>query len=215
MSKPTPNTEQSVLVLRITQVLVRLFSLFYFRISVRGKKNIPASGPLMIVCNHASHLDPPLLGAWLWRPMGMMAKSELFEIPVLGFYIRKLGAFAIKRGESDRAAIKRTVDIIRDNGAVLVFPEGTRTTDGSLQAAQSGVAMIIGQIPNVSLLPIRIDGSFEAWGSGAKFPKPRKITLHVGKPFTLTAMFEEEKVKKRLYQKISEEIMRRISEAHA
>ena len=184
----------------------------YFRATVYGKENIPKEGPVIVVSNHQSHLDPPLVGIWFRRQMFFMAKAELFK-GWFGRLINTVGAFPVRRGAGDRAAIRYAQDVLKDNQALLFFPEGTRSRTGELQEAQLGIGMLLSQFGDTTILPVFLDGSFDAMPPGASFPRPRKITVHIGKGFKLSSIKVESKGKKHLYQEIGNQIMEKISSA--
>ena len=99
------------------------------RLNVEGTENIPQEGPLVIASNHLSLLDPPVIGVAATRKVHFMAKQELF-VPILGDIYKALGAFPVRRGGADRAAIKHGIDILKDNKVLAIFPEGTRSLGG-------------------------------------------------------------------------------------
>lgn len=206
---------QSILLYRLAQGIGYPTTKIYFRLGVRGLRNVPRTGPLLVISNHGSTLDPPLLGFTCPRPFTYLAKAELFEHWLLGPLIRGLGAFPIKRGSSDRAAIRASVALLRAGKALVMFPEGTRSQDGKPREAQPGVAMLLQQVPEATILPARVDGSFDAWPPGRKLPHPRKITLTYGKPFRISDIGPLPSVKKQLYHEIGKEMMQRIFSAEA
>jgi 1-acyl-sn-glycerol-3-phosphate acyltransferase len=127
----------------IAKVILAVGTFLLGPITIRGRANVPNKGGLLIVANHLSDADPAVLGHALRRKAFYMAKSELFEIPVLGWVIKTLRAFPVSRGAPDRAAIRRTVDLLRAGEAVAIFPEGQLSETGELQPLMPGVAMII------------------------------------------------------------------------
>lgn len=111
----------------------------------RGSYRIPRSGPVLIIANHKADVDPIVLQICCRRPIQFMAKSELFEIPILGRAIRWLRVFPVKRGEPDRAAMRHAVETLKIGEVVAVFPEGQLSEDGELQELKPGVALIVRQ----------------------------------------------------------------------
>lgn len=192
---------------------ILIVATLYFRVSRRGLGNFPGSGPVMIVSNHASDLDPTLISLITMRRVAFLAKAELFEIPVLGAAIKLLGAFPIHRGEGDRVAIRVCIRMLKEGRPLLIFPEGTRTRDGRLQDAKAGVAMILQQVPEAEIVPVRIDGSYEAFGQGVGFPRPVRVRLTIGKAFRVSEMEDLPVIKKLLYHEIGRRIMDKISTA--
>jgi len=186
-----------------------------FRYRVRGRQNIPLSGAVLIVSNHASNLDPPLIGAACLRRMfRYMGKEDLWAASrPFCFLMENLGAFPVRRGAADREALRYASDLLDAGQALVVYPEGTRTRDGSIGDAQPGVAMILSKHPEIPILPLRIDGSFEAFGYGKRYPSPHRISITIGKPFSLARKFQKTIPRKQLYREIGDEIMERIRQA--
>ncbi|MBX6395282.1 MAG: 1-acyl-sn-glycerol-3-phosphate acyltransferase, partial [Alicyclobacillaceae bacterium] len=111
----------------VGQRLVRRPFQSIFPLSVTGREHVPEHGGVLLCANHRSNWDPVILGLSLRRPIRFMAKEELFRVPGLSFLIRQLGAFPVRRGTADRAALRRAVHLIRDEGQIVgLFPEGTR-----------------------------------------------------------------------------------------
>lgn len=162
----------------------------FFRLRVIGLENVPDKGAVIIASNHVSNLDPPTLGTALrHRQMGFMAKAELFKNPVFSFIIRKLGAFPVKRGASDRNAIKTTFEKLKSGYVLTIFPEGTRSKDGELGKGGSGVVSIAAKTGAI-VIPTAIIGT-EKFGSKKLFPQ---ITVVFGKPFHVTGDVSDKKV---------------------
>ena len=112
-------------------IVFPLFRIF-FRGSTFGNSNVPKIGSLVVVANHGSHLDPPILGHVLGRPVAFMAKAELFQIPLIGFLINACGAYPVKRGSSDREAIKVATAKLEEGWAIGVFLDGSRQDNGKV-----------------------------------------------------------------------------------
>lgn len=156
-----------------------------WRFKVYGADRVPRDGPLIVACNHASYMDPVALGVACPRPLSYMAKAELFRIPVLGPLIRAVHAYPVERGEktSAAAAIKKSVQILREGRAIGIFPQGTRVRDGAGDA-KAGVAVLanLGQAP---VVPAYVWGSKDAvklhqikvaFGDPMRLPAGRKAT---------------------------------------
>ena len=152
-----------------------------FRLQVTGKENIPPDRPVLVVSNHISQADPPILGvALLPRKTYYMAKSELFRIPVLRHVISRLGAFPVERGGADRRALRLAREVLGRDDVLLMFPEGTRHTDGRLRPGLSGAGSLA-LIPGVTVVPAAI------WGSH-RFG--RKVRVTFGEPLDLSDLEE-------------------------
>ena len=159
---------------------------------------MPASGPVILACNHVSYVDPPALGCMLRRPVAYMAKVELFSIPVLGTLIRGLGAFPVDRSRGDIAAIKAAAEILKRGKILGIFPEGTRNTDGTVKA-QMGVALLA-SLTGATVVPAYVSGSKGA----ARFAK---ITVTYGPPLRFVL---DRKAKRDDLAKWTDDLMDRI-----
>lgn len=120
----------------------RAFMSVVFRIRVEGIENIPPEGAAIICSNHVSWWDPPLIAVVATRKVHFMAKEELFEYPILGFILPRVRAFPVRRGRTDREAIRRAVGVLKSAGVLGLFPEGTRQTSGRLADFTNGAAYL-------------------------------------------------------------------------
>jgi 1-acyl-sn-glycerol-3-phosphate acyltransferase len=176
------------LLLRFAGLLARTMLRLGARVTVEVEAEIPREGPLIVVSNHISNADPPLVAGWLTpmlgRQMHILAKQALFVGP-LGWILRKLGATPVKAGGSDIEAY-RVARAVLDRGDVLcIFPEGTRSMNGVMLEPKPGVAMLATRT-GVPILPVGVSGSDYFLGRGKRLPRLRApIRMHVGKPFTL------------------------------
>lgn len=149
-------------------VCILFFKIFYF-LKVKNEKNVPKNGGLIIVANHSSFFDPPLIGSATWKRMlKFMARSTLFK-PVWGHFLKWMGSFPVKRGTVDRSAYKTFIDYIKQGEAVVFFPEGTRNLDGNIQEGKPGTGMLV-YYSKAKVLPVYIHNSWKAWPKG-KFPR--------------------------------------------
>ncbi|MBF2025257.1 MAG: 1-acyl-sn-glycerol-3-phosphate acyltransferase [Oscillatoriales cyanobacterium C42_A2020_001] len=151
----------------------------YFRGRIYGAEKVPQTGPLVIVSNHASDFDPPLLSNCMRRPVAYMAKEELFQVPVLKQAITLYGAYPVKRGSPDRSAIRAALAALEQGWAVGVFITGTRTRDGRVTDPKMGAAMIAAKA-QVPLLPVGLWGTHAIFRKGFALPRPVPITVRVG-----------------------------------
>lgn len=145
-----------------------------FRFEYSGGKNVPATGPLLVVSNHQSHLDPVLLGIASPRQVGALARASLFVWP-FSWLIRSFGAVPVERG-SAAAGIRAILGMLKAGEAMIVFPEGTRTSDGQLRPLQTGFCAIARR-SGAAIVPTTIDGAYAAFPRGKVLPRPRKIRL--------------------------------------
>ncbi|XLQ11066.1 MAG: 1-acyl-sn-glycerol-3-phosphate acyltransferase [cyanobacterium endosymbiont of Epithemia adnata isolate EadnSB Bon19] len=151
----------------------------YFRGKIYGLENVPRKHPLIIVSNHASYFDPPILGSGVGRPVAYMAKQELFEIPLLKEGIKLYGAYPVKRSSGDRGAIRAALNALKEGWIVGIFLEGTRTTDGRIHDPKLGAAMIAAKA-QLPLLPVCLWGTHKILPKGVSIPLPVPVTLRIG-----------------------------------
>jgi 1-acyl-sn-glycerol-3-phosphate acyltransferase len=156
-----------------------------FGLRSRGAEHVPAEGPVLLVANHASFLDPPLVGGVAPRPLSFMAKAELFRVPLFGGFIRRLNAHPLRREGGDAGALRAALRVLKNGGALLVFPEGTRGADGILGPAKPGAGMLA-VLGGARVVPVYISGSDRAWPRGRRFPRPAKVTVTFGPPLPVT-----------------------------
>jgi 1-acyl-sn-glycerol-3-phosphate acyltransferase len=163
------------------QILARFLTTNLFDLKVYGIENVPETGGVLLVANHQSYLDPVLVAVRLRRAVSFMAKSELFENPLLGWLIRSLHAYPVRKGEGDIGAIRQAIQRLNDGYALNVYPEGTRTLDGNIAPLEKGIALILRKV-DVPVIPVAIEGSFGAWPKGEKIFHPHPIRVNYGKP---------------------------------
>jgi len=190
------------------RLLIRIIVFLFTSTKVIGKKNLPKKGALLVVANHLSLADPPLLGACLSRKAIFMAKEELFRSRFLRYFIRGFGAFPVHRGQLDRKSIRHAEEILERNLALVMFPEATRSKDARLQPAYSGSAMIALR-RSTPVLPVGITGTENVKGYKWLLRRPR-LTVNIGKPFKLPEV--NGKTRKTDLDNCTDLIMRHIAE---
>lgn len=190
-----------------------------FRVLFRGRyyhpERLPDSGPVILAANHASYIDPPLIGSGLARPVNYLARDTLFKYRFFNYFLRRLYCVPVDREGAGAAGLKGIFDRLAQGGVILLFPEGTRTSDGRLLPARAGVGLTVIK-SEAPVIPVRVFGTFEAFNRFAKFPRPRPVAVKYGKPMDLSRLREEAKIcsKQRLkviYQEVADAIMREIS----
>lgn len=173
--------------------VTRFFVLAHFRLGggrVYGRENIPRNGRFIVAPNHASHIDPPLISSYCPRRPHVIAKKELFEKPILNIYFRGLGAFPVDRGKADRKAIKRAIAMLETEAPLMIFPEGTRSTEGQLRKAEIGLGMIA-HATRSPVVPVYIKGSDGACSPMNPKFKFVKMEIHFGKPLLFEAEYTQ------------------------
>jgi 1-acyl-sn-glycerol-3-phosphate acyltransferase len=148
----------------------------YFRLQLHGTPNIPREGPLLIIPNHQTYADPPLVTIPVRRPVHYMAWSRLFDIPVFNRLIRALRAFPVDIDARDSRATREALRLLKSGAALMIFPEGERTRDGVVQHFKPGAFRLAVSL-DVPVLPVTIVGGDRAWPPGRVLPRPRPITI--------------------------------------
>jgi 1-acyl-sn-glycerol-3-phosphate acyltransferase len=163
----------------VSYLLVFPIFRFLFRGKTLGNSNLPKTGGVVVVSNHGSHLDPPILGHALGRPVAFMAKSELFKVPILSFIISACGAYPVKRGAGDREALRNASNRLIEGWATGVFLDGTRQENGRVNDPKSGAALLAARTGS-PILPVAIVNSHRAFPKGSMIPRFVSIHLRVG-----------------------------------
>ncbi len=164
----------------LSSILVRVG----FGLRIHGRDRIPAAGPLIYVCNHQSFLDPMINAATVRdRPFRPIARETLFR-GIGGTMIRSLGALPVVGGAGDKGAMRTALAELAAGRSVLIYPEGGRTHDGALMRFQAGVSILLKR-SKATVVPIGMDGSFEAWPRSKSRPRWRRaIDTEVGDPIS-------------------------------
>lgn len=159
--------------------LWRPLAFWYFRLTVEGEEYLPERGGFILAANHASLLDPILIALVLRRPVHFLAKQELFRLPLFGWLLRRVHAIPLDRGRPDRAALRTAVERLKQGNVIGIFPEGTRSDDGQLQALRGGAALIALQA-QVPIVPAVVEGSWRVWPRGRWWPRRGAIRVRFG-----------------------------------
>jgi len=163
----------------VSYLLVFPIFRFLFRGKTIGISNLPKRGGVVVVSNHGSHLDPPILGHALGRPVAFMAKSELFKVPILSLIISACGAYPVKRGAGDREAIRNASNRLNEGWATGVFLDGTRQENGRVNDPKAGAALLAARTGS-PILPVAIVNSHRAFPKGSLIPRFISIHIRVG-----------------------------------
>lgn len=193
----------------------RLLYKFYFRWRVFNPERVPLSGPVILAANHASYIDPPLVGAGLTRDINYLARESLFRFPGLGALLRSWNSVPVDRDGGGATGLKVILDRLLAGGAIILFPEGTRSRDGQIQKARSGIGLTVIK-SEAPVIPVRVFGTFEAFNRTMKVPRPRRIAVKYGEPLDFSAERAEAKAcakerLKEIYQEVADRIMAEIA----
>jgi len=180
----------------------------YFQGRVYGAELVPNDGKLVVVSNHASVFDPPLLSCAVRRPLAFMAKEELFQIPILKHGIKLYGAYPVKRGASDRSALKSAINSLDQGWATGVFLQGTRSIDGKITDPKLGAALIAAKA-KAPILPVSLWGT-EQILQESSLPKPVPITIRIGEVIPAP-----ESTKKECLEAVTQECSNVINKLHS
>lgn len=180
-----------------------------FRLEARGTEHVPSRGPVLLVSNHSSVLDPPLVGGVCPRQLTFLAKAELFAVPGFGRLIHALNARPVRREGADAAALRVALRALDQGAALLVFPEGTRGPEGRLREPKPGAALLA-VLSGAPVVPVFVRGSGRAWPRGQRFPRPAKVRVAFGSPLRFPRPAGGDK--KEYYDSVSRDMMAAIAQ---
>lgn len=178
-----------------------------FTLEVEGLEHVPKTGPFILASNHASHFDPPAIGSVLQREVFFFARKSLFKPGFAKWLLDQLNTIPVDRdGDSDIGALRRTIKVLEAGEGLVLFPEGTRTRDGTLGEAKAGVGLIACKT-QAPVIPVAVLGSYEALPPGARFPTlGQPIQIHFGPPL-LPAAYDSASKDKERYTQAAKAIM--------
>jgi len=187
----------------------RLWFRIFFRLHVIGLENVPRHGPGLVCGNHCSYLDPMLAAVALPRKIYNVSRKEIYQLPLLGPVIRRLGAVRIDRESlADKGALQEVLAIMDHGDLCMIYPEGTRSPDGCLQDPHNGAAFLAVK-SGAPVVPMAIIGSYECWPRQRRVARVGRITVRIGQPVTYHLPPEHESHREDLTA-ISIDIMSRI-----
>jgi len=192
---------------RAAVILINLLAKVLRGIEKKGNEHIPEKGGVLIASNHIDIYDPFLIGGASPRELYYMAKMELFENPLFAWLLRKYNAFPISRGSFDRKGLEKALEILKEGKALLIFPEGTRSEDGSLRELKLGVAKLALEA-GVPIVPAYLEYS-RNWLKA--FFQRKKIKIKFGSPIKSDLISQISKDKQG-YLMITQEIIQRIKD---
>jgi 1-acyl-sn-glycerol-3-phosphate acyltransferase len=189
---------------------------FYFGWRVHNSERVPLTGPVILASNHASFLDPPLVGAGIQRGINYLARESLFRFPVLGWILHEWQVVPVDRDGGGAKGLKAILDRLLGGGAIILFPEGTRSPNGELQPARSGIGLTVIK-SEAPVVPVRVFGTFEAYNRKMRFPRPfQSVVVKYGRPMRFEKLRAEARTcskprLKLIYQEVADEIMSAIA----
>jgi 1-acyl-sn-glycerol-3-phosphate acyltransferase len=200
----------------IVKTTFRVAFTIYNRLEVSGLDKVPPNTAFIVASNHASYIDPPLLGGVFPGRLRYLAKESLFRNPVMRFLISTLGAIPVKREDSQRAGATMKVMLARlaSGESFLMFPEGTRSSDGKLRPLEGGAAFLSVK-SGVPLLPVYISGSSEVMPPHRSFPRPAKLRVTFGDPIFPDAGIEGERQRREASRAALDEALRSLERTSA
>lgn len=193
----------------VCHYLIRCAHQALFRGEVGGLENLPTDGAFLVAANHASHLDPPFIGAVMPHQLAFFARKSLWKPGVGAWWMDGVGAIPVDRDGSDLAAIKRVLGTLAAGRPIALFPEGTRSPDGALQPAKAGVGLIACKT-RVPVVPCRIFNSHRALGRAGGFRPGTPVDIVFGRPLA-PETYDQKSDGKERYQRASERIMNAIA----
>lgn len=186
------------------QFSLKEFFKLVFRSEVSGAENMPREGGVIMAANHMSNWDPLVAGTFSPRPVSFMAKQQLFDVPLLGPAITWLKAFPVKRGAGDLAAVKAALQVLKQGNCLGLFPEGTRSKDGTIQKPEAGIALIAAKA-QVPVVPTAIIGTDKVFSRQSMLPK---LKIVYGEPIYFSGAAND----RAALQDFSQQIMDQIAE---
>ena len=188
----------------------------YFRWRVYHPERVPRYGPVILAANHASYLDPPLVGAAIHRDIHYLARASLFRLPGVGALLRAVNAVPVDRdgGAGGGRGLRVILNRLAGGGGVILFPEGTRTRDGRLQPPRSGIGLAVIK-SDAPIVPVRTFGTYDAFSRHTRIPRPHRVAVKFGTPLRFELLRAEAKNcpksrLKEIYQEVADEIMSAI-----
>ena len=191
----------------IGYTLCNLVGKVAFDFKVYGRENLIEEGAAILASNHQSYLDPPCIGMACRNDIYYLARNTLYQRPLIGPLLKRLNTVPVDRDRGDVSSIKAIIRLLRSGHRVIIFPEGTRSSDGKLQPARAGLGMIIAKTL-APVVPVRVFGSYEALPRVGGL-KLKPVSVVVGKPMR----FSEDELKgdRDVYQKLSNRVMEKIA----
>jgi len=188
---------------RVVQSVTRALMAIGFQARCWGRENYPATGGALICANHQSFLDPMLIGNSSVRPMNYLARKTLFRFGPLGWLLDFVNTIPVEREGFGVGGVRETLKRLKRGEMVLLFPEGTRSSDGEIQLFKQGFATLARR-SRVALVPVGVDGAYDVWPRSERFPQLGQVRVVVGKPLSpeLVAKLGDRELMDELRQRI-------------
>ena len=191
-------------------VLARLF----FRLRVIGRHHIPKEGGVLIAANHTSYTDIPFLGCAMRRRANFVAKAELFDNPILGWFYRITAGIPIKRDSISRDKLNEAIRRLNSGKLVVIYPEGARSKDGQLLPGMQGIGLVVATT-GVPVVPAYIAGTDKVLPVGSKWIRFYPVTILFGEPLDFSGLIKQSLSQKEMYKMISDKVMEGIRKLEA
>jgi 1-acyl-sn-glycerol-3-phosphate acyltransferase len=172
------------LVIEFLRPIAWLLSRVFFKVRFYGVENVPKEGACILTPNHESFADPIWITIPIRRRVRYMAWERFFQIPVLGFVMRVFGAFPVKLETTDKAAQREAIELIKQGGLLVIFPEGGRTRTGKLMPFKAG-AFRLALAHGIPIIPVTIKGGYKIWSTHRLLPRPGKLTITFHPPIAV------------------------------
>lgn len=171
--------------------LVRLFLRVFMRIEWIDREHVPFAGPVLLVANHESYIDPPAIGAGMRRHSAYLGRAGLFKNLVMGYFLRLFNVVPVSEEGGDIAAMRAVLSLLGQGHSVVIFPEGSRTEDGAILPFKRGAEVIVRKA-KCPVVPVAIEGAYEAWPRSRKRPRlfGQRIRILYGEPITPEELFD-------------------------
>lgn len=180
-------------VYELSKAVLRVVGTLAWRVRVHGERNIPRRGGVLLASNHQSFLDVLLLGSFQRRRTRFLARTTLWDNGALGAWMTAVGALPVSRGRPRKDELQTVIGHLREGEVVTLFPEGTRTADGSVGEMRGGLAMLARRA-RVPVVPVLVQGAWEAWPRERKLPRRGRVTLRFGRPVLYPKDWEDDEV---------------------
>lgn len=194
---------------KLSRLIFFLLLKILTRLEIRGRENILKVKGAIYAVNHASYIDPAIAGAAVKRPIYFLARKTLFNNKIFNWWGTRVNAVPFNREAPDTAGLKNIISLLKNGEIVLLFPEGTRTSDGKLQHPHLGIGLIAVKAA-VPVIPAYIKGSFDVLPRHGKFIKLKKAKITIGNPIYLDKWLNKPQTERSDYEEIAEFVMEKI-----